>query len=94
MHFVEPIASFFEPGGFATPATLAGAVVSVILDTESEGFLGEVVTQGPSALLRSSEAAAAAPGQALVASGATYTVRQVLSEPPDGVLTRLVLARA
>ena len=94
MPFAEPLAQFFAPAGFATAATLAGAAVSVILDAESEGFLGEVVTQGPSALLSTAQAAAAAPGQALVVGADTYTVRQVLREPPDGVLTRLVLARA
>lgn len=94
MPFVEPIASFFAPAGFAVPATLAGAAVSVIMDTDSEIFVGEVVTQGPSALLASVQAAAAAPGQTLVVYSATYTVRQVLREPPDGALTRLVLARA
>jgi hypothetical protein len=36
-----------------------------------------------------------APGQQLLVAGSeTYTVRQVVQEPPDGVLLRLVLARA
>ena len=44
--------------------------------------------------LRTVDTPAAAAGQAFVAAGITYTVRQVLRLPPDGAFQRLVLARA
>lgn len=93
MAFSEDLAPFFADFGVA--ATLNGAAVRAIVDTESEvEEQPGVVTQAPTALLRSSEAASAAPGQVFVASSVTYTVRRPLKEPPDGALTRLVLARA
>lgn len=89
----EDLTVFFADFGVA--AALNGSAVTAIVDTQSlvEDEPG-VVTQGPTALMTSSDAASAAPGQAFVASSVTYTVRRVLKEPPDGVLTRLVLARA
>lgn len=91
MAFAEDLTPFFAD--FGVDATLAGSPVRAIVDTASLVELGEVVTQGPSALLKTSDAASAAPGQAFVASSVNYSVRQTLREPPDGVLTRLVLAR-
>ena len=93
--FCEDLSAFFDvAGGHAVAATLAGRAVQVVLDTESQqDFDAGLVTQAPAALLRTSQAAAAAPGQALAVGAAIYTVRQVLREPPDGALTRLVLAR-
>lgn len=94
----EPLDVFFNVAEFAVSATLNGVAVSAIVDTstvaEDPFGGGAVLTQSPSALLKSSDAAAAAAGQGFVAGGITYTVRQVVAEPPDGVLTRLVLARA
>jgi hypothetical protein len=80
---VENLAIFFAD--FAVTATLAGVSVPAIVDG---------VTQAPTALLKTSDAAAAAPDQAFVAESVNYRVRQVLREPPDGALTRLVLVRA
>jgi hypothetical protein len=53
-----------------------------------------VLTAQPNVLLATTQAAAAAAGQSLVTGGVTYTVRQLLREPPDGAFTRLVLVRA
>jgi hypothetical protein len=78
---------------FGQACTLAGASVRAIVDTESALQL-DVLTEGPSALLSSTDAASAAPAQAFVAGGVSYTVRQVSKEPPDGAFTRLVLARS
>jgi hypothetical protein len=92
--FTENVSQFFDvAGGFAVDATLNAVAVSAIFDTESLFELDGVVTQQPSALLPTSSAASTAPGQAFVANAVTYTVRRVLREPPDGVLTRLVLTR-
>ena len=89
---IEDLTPFFAD--FAVDATLAGSAVRAIVDTSTVLELDGVLTQGPSALLTTAQSSAAAPGQAFVASSTTYSVRQVLREPPDGVLTRLVLARA
>jgi len=55
--------------------------------------LDGLMTQRPEALLRTADAMNTSPGDAFVADLVTYSVRQVMREPPDGVLTRLVLAR-
>lgn len=89
--FSEDFAPFFAD--FGVDATLAGSPVRAIVDTESLIELDGVLTQRPSALLASTSAPSTTQGQAFVASAVTYTVRQVLREPPDGALTRLVLAR-
>jgi hypothetical protein len=91
--FTEDIAPFFADFGGA--ATLNSVAVTAIVDTQTVIEVdGGVATQQPTALVRTSEASVAAPGQSFVANAVTYIVRQVLREPPDGVLTRLVLARA
>lgn len=92
----EDLAAYFDTAlGIAVAATLAGGAVTGIFDTESTvEFGGELVTQAPSFLLRSAEAGAAAAGASLVVNATTYIVREVAAEPPDGVLTRLALARA
>ena len=79
---------------FGIAATLAGAAVTAVVDTAAETVLDDVITVSPAATLRAVDAPAAAAGQALVADGITYTVRQVLRMPPDGAMLRLVLARA
>jgi hypothetical protein len=88
---LEDLTIFF--GDFAVTATLAGASVLAIIDGESVVELDGVVTQAPTAQLQSSDAAGAAPGQTFTAEAVNYKVRQVLREPPDGALTRLVLVR-
>jgi len=93
MAFVEDFSVFLAD--FGQPCTLAGAAVTAIVDFEvaPDPDTG-VLTQQQLARLHSSSAAAAAAGQAFAAAGVTYTVRQVLKEPPDGAFTLLVLARA
>lgn len=88
---VEDLTPFFAD--FAVDATLAGSPLRAIVDTASVLELDGVITQQPSALVKSSDASSASPAQAFAASSVSYTVRQVLKEPPDGALTRLVLAR-
>ncbi len=91
----EDLSAFFDTvAGFASPATLAGSSVAVIVDTDSLVELDGVVTQQPIALLRASSAPNAAPGQQLLVGSSTFRVRQVLREPPDGALLRLVLTRS
>ena len=92
MAFTEDLTPFFADFGVA--ATLNGAAVTAIVDTQSVLELGDgTITQGPEATLKTSQASSAAPGQSFVAASVTYTVRQVQKLPPDGALTRLVLAR-
>lgn len=88
---VENFAPFFAD--FGTAATLAGVAVTGIVDLESADDLASIAPR-TSFLLKPGAAVTAAPGQALVVGATTYTVRQVLAEPPDGALQRLVLARA
>lgn len=79
---------------FGATATLAGAPVSAIVDAAAEIVLDDMITQGPAATVRTADTASAAAGQAFVADGVTYSVRQVLRLAPDGAFQRLVLARA
>ena len=90
MPFVEDLSPLFADFGLA--ATLNGAAVFGLLDLQTELWDGQTATQSTSYLLPAGSAPAV--GQALVAAGVAYTVRQVLAEPPDGVLQRLVLVRA
>lgn len=94
--FAEDVSEFFDVAtGFAAAATLAGSAVSVIVDDITvDAFEGGVVTRVPSVLISASQATAAAAGQSLVIGAATYTVRSVEREGPDGALVRLVLAAA
>lgn len=91
----DDLADYFDTAlGIAVAATLGAAAVTGIFDTETAiEFAGDVSTQAPSFLLRSSEAAGAAAGSVLVIGATSYVVRAVAAEPPDGVLTRLTLAR-
>ena len=92
----EDLAAYFDTAlGIAVAATLGAASVTGVFDTESAVPFGdELVTQLPTFLLRSTDAAGAAAGTTLVVGATTYTVRGVAAEPPDGVLTRLTLVRA
>ena len=78
---------------FGIAATLAGVALLAIVDTAAEIVLDDVISISPAASVQSGDAPAAAAGQAFVADGITYTVRQVLRMPPDGAMLRLVLAR-
>lgn len=78
---------------FGVAATLAGSAITAIVDVSAEVVVDDVLTVQPVAMVVAADAPAAAAGQALVAAGTTYTVRQVLKQPPDGALLRLVLAR-
>lgn len=88
----DDLAPYFADFGVA--ATLAGVAVTGILDVETSDDGFGVITQTTSFLLKPGAAVTPAQGQALVCNAITYTVRQVLAEPPDGALTRLVLAKA
>jgi hypothetical protein len=89
--FAEDTSSYFADFGIA--ATLAGLPVTGILDMQAaEDGLGTVAQQ-QEFLLQPGAGVTPAGGQVLVAQGISYTVRQVLKEPPDGVLQRLVIAR-
>lgn len=89
MAFVEDLAPFFADFGEAV--TVNAVAVRAIFDQASEVVLGDVMTQAPSLHLPAS--VAAAPGQVCVVRGVSYTVRQVLDQPPDAATRLLVLAR-
>jgi hypothetical protein len=80
---------------FGQDCTLAGASLRAIVSTETvQDFESGAITQSPSALLITTAALNAAAGQVFNDGTRAYTVRQVLLEPPDGVLTRLILSRS
>lgn len=89
--FTEDLAPFFAD--FAVAGTLNGVPVFGMLDAEAQDDGNGLVMHGHSYLLDPAAAVVAQPGQQLVVAGVTYAVRQVVSEPPDGTLKRLVLAR-
>lgn len=85
----ESLASFFTDFA-ATSATLGGTAVSGIFDNgyaEAFGMDGSA----PSLTLKSSAAAAAAHGTAVVVDGVNYTVQGI---EPDGTgVTKLILEK-
>jgi hypothetical protein len=92
--FAEDLSKFFDLAGFAQAAVLDGNDVEVIRDDASiEVFESGALTNQPSVLLTASQAADATTSSVLVIGATTYGVRQVLSEPPDGALVRLMLVR-
>ena len=91
MAFADVFSPYFADFGEA--ATLAGVAVRGIVDVQSFEDL-DSVAQRTDFLLQPTTAVSPAAGQSMVLRGTNYTVRQVLKEPPDGVLQRLVLARA
>lgn len=90
MAFVEDITPLFADFGEAV--TVNAVAVRAIFDRSAELVLGDVVTQAPA--LQVPATVAASVGQACVVRGVSYTIRQVLDLPPDGVIRQLVLARA
>ena len=91
MPLVESFAPFFTD--FAAAGTVNGVAVSGILDIEDFDEGPGAITQRTSVLLKPTTAVTPVVGHAAVFGGVTYTVRQILREPPDGALTRLVLSR-
>lgn len=92
MAFTEDLSVFLADFGQA--CTLAGAAVVAVVDQQVLPDVDTgVLTEQTAARMPSADVPTAAAGQAFVAGGTTYTVRQVLKEPPDGAFTLLVLAR-
>lgn len=71
--------------------TLNGQPVTGLFDLAGEVVLEGVLTLATTAQVPAT--AGAVTGQVLIRAGTTYRVRQVLPEPPDGLLHRLVLAK-
>jgi hypothetical protein len=91
---LEDTSLYFDASlGMGEPATLAGVAVVGIFDAYAEIVQGEAITLAPTFLLLAAGNSTAAEGQTLARNGSNYRVRQVLPEPPDGTLLRLVLVR-
>ena len=90
MAFVENLSLLFADFGAA--ATLNGVAVRGLLDLATDVWDGQAATQSTSYLLPTGSTPVV--GQVLITGGISYTVRQVLAEPPDGALQRLILVRA
>lgn len=92
MPATEDLTVYFSEADFADACTVGGVAAQGIFDSATELMLGEALVLAPSLLLPAT--VAAADGTAVVVRGVSYVVRQVLDQPPDGVLRRLVLALA
>jgi len=91
---LEDAALYFDASlGLGEGVQLAGQPVSGIFEASTVVEQGEAITVAPTFLMASKDAPAAAEGQPLLRAGQSYKVRQVLAEPPDGALLRLVLVR-
>lgn len=90
MAFTEDVTVLFAD--FGEDCTVAGVGTVGIFDTSTDVAFGDVLTQAPALHLPASVAAAV--GDTVVVRGTSYTVRQVLAQPPDGVVRILVLAEA
>ena len=88
--FTEDLRPYFADFGEAV--TVNAVAARAIFNTATEVVLGDVLTIAPTLELPATVLAEA--GQACVVRGVTYTVRQVVDLPPDGVIRQLVLARA
>ena len=91
MALVEDLSVFFAD--FSTTGTLAGVSVQGVFDLATVEEGPGALTQLTTFLLDPTAVVTPAQGQSLVVGATTYTVRQVLLEPPDGAMKRLVLTR-
>jgi hypothetical protein len=96
MPFTEDITAFFDiTNGFAEQVTLAGLGVAAVVDVDTPLLMGDVLaSRVTSVLVAAALVPGAAEGQSCVVRGVAHVVRQVLKEPPDGAVLRLVLARS
>ncbi len=86
---MDDLAAYFDLLG--EPVMLAGTCLSAIVSEAGAVELDGVVVYGPSAEVPAT--AGAAVGQELRRGASTYTVRQVLPQPPDAAVHLLVLAK-
>jgi len=87
--FSEDLSAFFAD--FGEDCTVQGTAAVGLFNRASQLVLGDVLITEPSLQLPAT--VAAAEGGTVVVRGGTYTVRQVLDQPPDGALRVLVLAK-
>jgi hypothetical protein len=93
MAFAEDMSVFMDESGFAEAVVVNAVTVSAIVDLDTQVALSDVLYTATTLLLPASAVPAAAEGQACTVRGAAYLIRQVLQEPPDGALVRLVLVK-
>jgi hypothetical protein len=86
MHEIE---HFFAD--FGEPVTVNGLIARAIVNLADEVVLDEIVVQAPTLELPAEVEAAA--GDTCRVRGRPYRIRQVLDQPPDGAIRRLVLAK-
>ena len=85
---VDDLAPFYQ-APFGRDVTVAGVPAHGIFNTSTELTLNDALVQAPT--LRLPATVAAADGDVCAVGAASYTVRQVLTLPPDGVERLLVL---
>lgn len=86
---MDDLAAYFDLLG--EPVMLAGTSLSAIVSEAGAVELDGAVVIAPTAEVPAT--AGAAVGQELRRGAATYTVRQVLPQPPDAAIHLLVLAK-
>lgn len=94
--FTEDLTPLFdETYGFAVPATIGTATISVLFDNEYYGANGQevtVATSKPVATCKTSDVAEVARGETIAIEGIDYTV---VDKQPDGRgVTLLILEEA
>lgn len=91
----EDFTVFFDAAVFGESAELDGNAITVIRDDATvESMDGGYLSDEPSALVPTADVPDAAVSQVLTIGDKNFLVRQVRLVPPDGRLTRLVLAEA
>jgi hypothetical protein len=95
MAFAEDLTQFFDPAGFAVPATatLAGGpvVIQVIFDQPYAQGLGDLMSASqPQFIARSSDAAALQVGTPVQIEGTQWLVAQPVQADGTGISTVLL----
>lgn len=93
--FVEDFSVMFSPGAPGIePVTIgAGPQRQAMVDRGAQLLESGVLSLEVSILLPASWAVGAAEGQAVTLTTGAHQIRQVLDEPPDAALKRLILVK-
>lgn len=88
----EDLHGYLRPDG--ETVTVGGASVLAIVDVASDITLSDAVVTETSLLVVSADVASLTDGAAATVRSQAYKVRRRLKEPPDGVFTRVILAKS
>lgn len=92
--FIEDLSPLFAAGmPGIEPVRINGVDLTAMVDRGSQVLDGGLLLTELSLLLPAAWVPAAAEGQAVLIGAVPHRIRQVLDEPPDGHLRRLILAK-